>query len=243
MKRIMNSLILLFLFPVKLLKKTRIDNFVGGLIFGAIFSLVVNIATVKIQEDINRQRVLESLERELVQQSLNANNAIIDENNAKKSNDENYVIISTLGNMFPTRIWDNLEANKYIFELPSTTAGLIEAHYVSYINSVNDHVESVMTDFDQMYKGCNATIEQMISKKDSRSIKECNDIARSAYYIGNIFNESIIDHVDEIRKTFHPTQDRMSNWWLSLLLGKNAHPVMGWSEEYPTIFKPASSPN
>jgi hypothetical protein len=234
----MNSLILLILFPIKLLKKTRIDNFVGGLIFGAVFSLFVNIATVKVQEDINRQRVLESIERELVQQSLNANNAIIEENQALDSKDEKLASTVTLGRSYPTRIWDNLEASKYIFELPSVTAGKIESHYSLFPDMVNNHITAVKLEFDTLYKGCNITIDQVINNEKFRPTKDCNDIARSAFYINNVFNSSIIKQVDEIRATFHPTQNRVNSWWLSILLGKYIHPVMEWSPEKSTIFTP-----
>ncbi len=73
MKKVFSSLILAVTFPVKLLKKTKVDNFVGGLIFGAIFSLVVNIVTVQIQETIQKQRILEAVENEILTNTLTAN--------------------------------------------------------------------------------------------------------------------------------------------------------------------------
>lgn len=76
-KKVWSNIVLLFSFPVKLLKKSKFDNFVGGLIFGALFSLVVNVATVKIQEDINKQRALEAIEREMIFHTITANKKIV----------------------------------------------------------------------------------------------------------------------------------------------------------------------
>lgn len=45
---------------VKSLKKGKLSSFLGGLIIGALFSLVVNIITVHVQETITRQIYLEA---------------------------------------------------------------------------------------------------------------------------------------------------------------------------------------
>jgi len=40
------------------------------------------------------------------------------------------------------------------------------------------------------------------------------------------YSQNIFEDVKDIRKDFHPTQDRLDNWWLSLLLGNKAYEVM-----------------
>lgn len=85
MKKVWTSITLLFSYPFLVLKNTKIDNFVGGLIVGAIFSLIVNIATVKVQEDINKQRALEALEREMIFHTITAKSLIESEKIAQEA--------------------------------------------------------------------------------------------------------------------------------------------------------------
>lgn len=83
MKKVFSSLFLVFLlpyrafkFPIKILKKSKIDNFLGGLIVGALFSLLVNILTIQIQELMQKQRILEAVETEIVTNMLQAKSDI-----------------------------------------------------------------------------------------------------------------------------------------------------------------------
>src|SRR3989344_2005711 len=76
MKKVFSSLLLVFTLPPSIFKKTKIDNFLGGLILGAIFALIVNIVTVQVQEIIKKQRVYEAIENEVLNNLLTANNVV-----------------------------------------------------------------------------------------------------------------------------------------------------------------------
>ncbi len=64
MKKVFSNVFLVFVYPLSFLRKMKVNNFLGGLILGAVISLIVNVATVQIQEKINKQRILEAVENE-----------------------------------------------------------------------------------------------------------------------------------------------------------------------------------
>jgi uncharacterized membrane protein YgaE (UPF0421/DUF939 family) len=70
MKKIIPNTLGTILIPIRLLKKISRNNFINGLIVGAICSLIVNIITVQVQEELQKQRILEAIENEIMTNML-----------------------------------------------------------------------------------------------------------------------------------------------------------------------------
>lgn len=224
MKKIISSVASFILLPVRWLKKSKIDNFVGGLIVGAIFSLVVNIATVKVQEDINRQRVLESLEREIVGHLLDNNRTMEDQISLEDGSSGLEITELQVHRRLSTRVWENSEVQKYIFELPTASAGEVEAYYENLIVPANDIRDKAEEEFKVAYKGCSY---ELGSQKDvDRPREECDAILLDLYIFHNAISEPIYESIVRISDVFHPTQDRIDSFWLRIFLGDNAHNIM-----------------
>lgn len=226
MKKVLANILLVFTFPFKLLKQTKIDYFVGGLIFGAVFSLVVNVATVRVQEDLNKQRALEALEREIVFHSLMANDLVREENRVYEANDDEYLSVqNTLSRRYEMRIWESENIPAYIFELEPDTAAEIESYYSSIISNANRWLDDNEEKFKQYYNKCSPYRELVEGvKMEDKPI--CNALARNAVTLHAGFSGLVYEYVIEIRKDFHPTQDRLNSWWLKLLLGDKAYEVV-----------------
>lgn len=221
MKRIMNSLLLLFLFPIKILKKTRIDNFVGGLIFGALFSLVVNIFTVQIQETLNKQLYLEAVEHEIVNhylQSLNYINKVADilKNNGKP----NY--FSDTVPVYTTTTWENADTVRYIVALDPKIQGSIMSYYSTTVPGVTSILIRDETLTTKELEKCYFDFESLT--------KDLQDECMYTYYSYLKRQIDAVDHASQIAFNvlgeFHPTQDRLSSPLLRMLIGKEAVPIL-----------------
>lgn len=214
MKKVYSSLIQVAVFPIKLLKKTKIDNFVGGLIFGAIFSLMVNIVTVQVQEAIQRQRILEAVENEILTNTLTAN-SIASQNQEKINKNETYNLF--YGTQRYTRdIWtQSSEPLQYIAQLDQDVQISIIGYYSTTVNLTNnllDHVDQLAT---KEFDGC----FDLWNKVDTNKQERCN---KSYSMILGFERDSALQIAQnglDILKSFHPTQDRLNNWFLKLLMG------------------------
>ena len=233
MRKIFSNIILVFTFPIKLLRKTKIDNFVGGLIFGALFSLMVNITTVKVQEDLSKQRTLEALEREIVEHYLTANQFVRAEIDAYKKTDEEYLVLdNVLSSRYETRMWESGNVAAYLFEIDPAVAGKIQAYYGIIIKTANRFINENEENFRRSYHVCTPSYEFLENGK-RESKKVCNKLLRIALTTQTIYTDNVYSSVEEIRKDFHPTQDRLNNPWLRFLLGNKAYEVMKTNTNKP----------
>ena len=124
MKKVFSSLLLVFSIPLSLLKKTKWDNFVGGLIFGAVFSLVVNVATVQVQQTIDKQRTLEALEAEILFHGLTANNVM--KENSQQVADRKRPNYFRVASYYPDDVWKNSDVVNYIMEIDPKVQAMLE---------------------------------------------------------------------------------------------------------------------
>ncbi len=225
--RVFKSIFTAPLIGLAALRKTRLDNFVGGLIFGAIFSLVVNIATVRIQEVINKQRVYEALEREIIFHLIDAN-GMYSANKALdgKFNSDYVYVDNIMTKRLSTRIWDSAEASRYLFELDQEASSKVEVYYGVTVDSTNRYLQKNYEDFMEAYKGCNDIFDINLMEGTRKSKEYCNTLARQAAQLQVMTFGSIVNAADEAHKSFHPTKDRLSNYWLKLLLGNQALEVL-----------------
>jgi len=216
MRRLISSITYFFTWPFRILKKSRIDNFVGGLIFGAVFSLVVNIATVQLQEVIQKQRILEAVENEIVTNAIRAGVRI--------EQNENQVREKQLPNYYHTplkyisNVWQNSEAIKYTVELDPEIQGEIQIYYSSAIESANELVELDYRLQQSRLSDCYFSFEQL----EETQKETCLEIYQTMLLNEADTAESVLNNSYNLLKKFHPTKDRLSNPLLRLLLGDKA---------------------
>jgi len=142
MKKVVGSLLLILTWPFKFLKKSKIDNFVGGLIFGAIFSLVVNIITVQVQELVNKQRILEAIENEIVNNTIIAK-GVIEENTKSIDKKEAYNPFYTL-RYYSKDLWtQSSEPLQYVAQLSQESQIAISGYYTYTISEHNRMTDSL----------------------------------------------------------------------------------------------------
>lgn len=220
MKKIINSLLLVLIWPFKFLKKSKFDNFVGGLIFGAIFSLVVNIVTVQIQEEINKQRALEALENEIMINVLQANEI-------KKTNDEaskkhtpiNFFYYSPT---YSIDFWtQSSEPLRYTAQLEQDVQGRIMVLYSSIFKNANGYVNRTNNLIEQELPGC-FTDDFEYKQNDSHCVKLEATIRTSE----NLAADIVSQYGNEVLGYFHPTQDRLKSWFLRLLMGTKSTRIL-----------------
>ena len=226
MKKVFSNLLLLMAYPFRLLKKSRFDNFMAGVIFGAFFSLIVNIATVKVQEDIQKQRTLEALEREMIGHIIttkgvvsNATEIIKASGNDKKDAD---IIMSE---RLATRVWDDPTVSRYIFELDYLTAGKVQLYYEVVVASTNRLLEADNNLYLKLYEPCEP-FYTLISELEGKSNQACNQIANTFVEIQAKSYEHVPGYLKDIFDSFHPTRDRLQSWWLRALLGDEAPNIL-----------------
>lgn len=229
MKKIVTSTKLLLLSTRNLLIKVRnikFSGFIGGLIFGAIFSLVVNILTVKIQETVDRQRVLESLEREMTYHSLSANHIYSEFNKIKTLPlDQLYDPQLTMSLTFQTRVWDSTDASKYLLELDPDTASMIETYYDVTVRGINELMMGNYDMYKKIYEPCKPFYEYLTGNKPFNTI-DCRQIAEKSIETHAYVVDTVVDTLDEVKKSFHPTKDRLASPFLSFLMGNKSVEIL-----------------
>jgi hypothetical protein len=227
-KKIFKSIFTSPLILVNALKKTKIDNFVGGLIFGAIFSLLVNVVTVKLQEDINKQRYLEALEREIIFHTLTVNNINNEVNRVVNLDNNDYITADGLLRLrYNTRVWDSDYLQPYIFELKPDVGAKINAYYETIIRNANLQMDKNIDNYEKIYARC-SPFRILIEEKESEEKDFCNEIVKNTALLQKeaAFSNLVVEYVTDIRNNFHPTQNRLNSWWLRLLLGGESFKIM-----------------
>lgn len=221
MKKVFSGLILVFTTPFSWLKKRKFNNFVGGLIFGAIFSLVVNIATVQVQELIQKQRILEAVENEILNNALIANQ-IITSNNKILNDKERYNPFHSL-TKYSRDLWEqSSEPLQYIAQLDQPTQIAVIGYYSMVIPSNNRMLDSTEKLLDKKFSEC-LIVEGLLSQKLQ---EECDSWYR--FFIDSERSTAIVvaDNSFEVLKKFHPTKDRLDSWFLKILMGKESTRVL-----------------
>lgn len=205
---------------VNFLKKSSIDNFVGGLVFGSLFSLMVNVLTVQIQENVARQKYLESLENELVNNQFLADDQekIVEKNRSEDKNTDPFVY----SRRFYTSAWDSGVAQGYIYGLdPKIQAKIINYYTVDLLeaNKLMDSAENAVQELDKEYITC--------SFKYSK--ESCADELTVRNRGSNHYESYILKATDTVHKrgrdilaVFHPTQDRLDSRFMKFALGGQA---------------------
>lgn len=218
MKRSVNSVLILLTWPFRLFRKTKVDNFVGGLIFGAIFSLIVNVLTVQLQEMIQRQRILEAVENEITNNTLRANSIAQQEHNTKESYNPFYTI-----QRYSKDIWgQSSEPLQYISQLDQQTQIIISNYYsttVPLTNAMLDRLERVT---DEKLENC-ITYDATSFVKDNEECKTWNNLRLE------LEKSTAVEMANqglEVMNKFHPTKDRLNSPLLKLILGSQSTRIL-----------------
>jgi len=220
MKKILSNLLLVFTFPFKALRKSKIDNFVGGLIFGAIFSLVVNIFTVQIQEIIQKQRILEAIENEIATNLIRSNNIItINNENSKKNIPLNFFYVAP---KYSSDLWSqSSEPLQYVAQLDPKVQGAISVYYSITVSGTNDMVNKTNEMLNRRTDLCYSAETDTI--KEDKTCLGLSNIAREMETMGA---ELISVQSLELLKIFHPTQDRLNSKFIRLMMGSKSMKIL-----------------
>jgi len=221
MKRVFSSISLIFTLPFKLLKKTRIDNFVGGLVFGAIFSLIVNLATVQVQESIQKQRILEAVENEILNNILVAR-SIADANKKAIDEKQKYNPFYSI-QRYSRDLWtQSSEPLQYIAQLDQPTQIAVSGYYSFWLPAQNRMLDQLEKLTGNYLVGCNP-IGEKLSENKQISCDQWNDILLDSERNTAL---GVVDEGLKVLEKFHPTKDRLNNWFLMLLMGDKSTRVL-----------------
>lgn len=211
---------------IKKVFRGNLDNFVGGLIFGAVFSLIVNIATVKVQEDLSRQRALESLEREMIYHSLNANNLFKEVNRVNSLPDKQIINEDFVMNVrFDTRVWDSSDVSRYMLEIDPNVGPSVEMYYTIYVFNANRILKENLDAYNKLFEPCR-DLYSLTSGKPKQSVEYCNKTTRYFLEAQTTAAALITEGQKNYQSTFHPTRDRLNNPWLRVLLGDKSIEIL-----------------
>lgn len=218
MKKIFSSLILVITFPVKLLKKSKIDNFVGGLIFGAVFSLIVNVVTVRIQEIVQRQHILEAVENEITNNTLIANYISQQTYDINKEYNPFYTI-----QKYSKDIWEqSSEPLQYISQLDQQTQIAVMGYYTTTVPLNNGMLNKLERITDEKLSNC-IDFENILS--ETEKIK-CSDSNNFMLELEKSTATEMAKQGFNLMEVFHPTKDRLDNWFLKLIMGTKSTRIL-----------------
>jgi hypothetical protein len=201
----------------------KFDTFVGGLVIGAILSLLVNVATVQLQEMITRQKNLEALEHEIMGHFTNS--ATIIETYADELKTGTPTNPYSFSQRYPTTVWDSGEILNHIYSLPSQTQSKISLYYSYVVSTQNRKLDRLENDVNQLefaYMSC-------LFKKELDCPKFKQDLdAGVAFYMQQKFTTAglMANESNTVLDVFHPTDDRLKNPVLKLFMGDNAIPIL-----------------
>jgi hypothetical protein len=194
-----------------------LTSFASGIIFGAIFSLLVNIITIQVQETIQKQRVLEAIENEIVENAIQSN-FIINNNTERIKNNEKpnyYMPIQK----YSDEVWGTSEALKYIIHLDPETQGKLYSYYSVIIRNTNLAIDQDRELSKEKLGECYFDFEKTLTKEKTDL---CSLIYIQILKNGTSSATLVGDHSFELLKSFHPTQDRLKNSLLRLLMGNKS---------------------
>lgn len=220
MKRVFSSLLLIFVLPFKQFKKIFKDNFLSGLILGAIFSLVVNIISMQAQGKVEKQRILEAIENEVASNMIQASNVI--KGNLKEIKDNKGVNFFHNYQKYSRDLWEqSSEPIQYVAQLKPLIQSEISVYYTIVIPMNNEMQVKLNQLADIQYMNCASDFDNLKLSKEIH--KQCDD----NYY--NLLRmeatggaKYIFDTSNELLNKFHPTQDRLNSPVLRFLMGSES---------------------
>lgn len=219
MKKVFSSLLLIFILPLRQFKKIFKDNFLSGLILGAIFSLLVNVMSMQLQTIVEKQRILEALENEI---AANYIQAVSDTDNAlnERKNQKNANIFTLTHRFFLRDLWEqSTDARQYVAQLDQKQQRQINAYYNYLIPITNLYVETSNEINIKFMERCFDPNEEITVVEQ----QSCNEMYYSLL-TGNASNLSYKVALESynVLEAFHPTKDRLNSPLLRFLIGSES---------------------
>lgn len=206
----------IFSYPLLLFRKLGKDTFVTGLIWGALFSLVVNVVTIQLQESLQRQRIFEAIENEILANMITAA-SVMEENDLIIENKQapDYLKLPAIYN---DEVWRSSEALKYIVQLDPLIQAELYAYYNPYIMLTNWTGEKETLLAEQNLKDCYFDFGSLSSSMQ----QDCRNNYYNFLEAQSGAASGVYDWSDYMLDVFHPTQDRLNSSLLRLIMGKKA---------------------
>lgn len=198
---------------LSIFRKIHINHFAGGIIFGALFSLVVNIIVVQAQDMVQKQRVLEALEYEIFNNASQADATI--KENAKILDKKEKVDYYHNFLKYSDKVWNSSEFLKYGLSLDPQVQAQIHAYYeitIIFNNEILNKNDKLM---ENQLGGCyfnDGTLKQP-------SDKQCIQAFNFFFFLETQSAKRVFDESLTTLKIFHPTKERMNNPMLRFLMG------------------------
>lgn len=206
---------------VTAVRKIKVDGFFGGIVFGALFSMLVNLVTVQVQEMISRQRILEAVEWEIYNnlsqaKSVDTNVARVFEN---KEDPNPFFTFSK----YTRDLWEqSTEPLQYIAQLSSETQAKVVVYYTVTVKGHNELIESLEKYSDSYLRNC---FEVTVVK----NAEERNECKVTYYQLLNSYADTadaMFKSSMEVLDVFHPTEDRLNNRFLRFMMGNKSVRVL-----------------
>lgn len=194
----------------------------GGLLIGALFSFIVNVFTIQIQESVAKQRILEAVEYEIFNNTSQAG-SIIKQSQQTINKNENPNPFFTF-QVFTRDLWEqSTEPLQYIAQLPSDIQSEIVVYYTVTIPRNNEMISKIQKYVDQNLSECFPIEGSFIDKNKEEFCRTLYNslLDNHASSAKNVFDEGL-----SVLDKFHPTQDRLNSRWLRLLMGSDSVRVL-----------------
>lgn len=226
-KRMVRTIFSSPLILVGFFKRSKVDNFVGGLLIGSLFTLIVNFLTIQVQETIQMQRVLEAIESEIASNLIVANNVVnfgVQDLNNPRLEPNYYRLVQR----YSDKVWSNSEALKYILQLDPDIQAKLNIYFNYVVPSNNQFV-------DKSFELARMTLPQScfdsLSKLDDSAKKVCSSSYRFQIDSEVGWALNIAKNSSDLLNEFHPTKDRLNNTVLKLIMGGKSLGILGKSRE------------
>lgn len=206
---------------ISFFRRRKSDNFIAGLLIGVVVSLFVNIFTIHVQESIAKQRALEAVERELVQQIIDANSVANEENELKVAlkDGKHLYYPNSMSKRLENRVWNSTEVLKYIFELSPSVSAKLSSYYSTRVESTNNFLDQTQNDFNEIYNTRCRQLNQLVDSNFVLDQTFCDALILKQMELVTDWFVDIHDNLKDALTDFHPTQDRLDSFWLRTLLG------------------------
>lgn len=208
---------------VSSLRKIKINGFLGGIIIGALFSMLVNIFTVQVQEAISKQRILEAIENEITSNMLQASN-VLTENNDTQQNNKGINNFHTF-RKYSRDLWEqSTEPLQYIAQLDQETQIKLAGYYTISVPGAN-LVQDKFNDISgRMMSNC---FDEYGVDVINGKLAPCNKEYYKLLQLESLStSKDMFEQGYALLQQFHPTADRLNNWFLRLMMGDKSMRIL-----------------
>lgn len=223
MKKVFSNLLLIFVLPFKQFKKIFKDNFLSGLILGALFSLLVNVISMQVQGVVDKQRILEAIENEIVSNLVNANNVIT--LNQQDIDKKIQLYSLYVFKKYSRDLWaQSSEPLQRVSQLDQKTQIAIHNYYTLSLPFSITIQDKIIRAKEKLDDYC---FEYLGSEIKKDKINECNFMFYELLKLEMTTSGKYVSEDSfKLLKQFHPTKDRLNNPFLRFLMGSESTRIL-----------------